>query len=138
MRLCTGAGPKHYPYDLKEISTGKLDHVIKIGGSTLNHRSRQEITFKDMYDVVWGRYKSKQIFTPNNILRKANFRVVYKAQTKQHTVVQQRKRRELNFVSTKHYLSVPFGFRGSIKNMILLYISSIHLSHRHGYCKHEL
>jgi len=56
MRLFTARGPKHYSYELKEVSTGQLDHVIKICGITLNQRTRLKITFKDMYQVGNGTY----------------------------------------------------------------------------------
>jgi len=111
IRTFISLGPKNYAYREVETTTGKINEVIKIRGITLSQRARKRINFEHMYNLVTEKCDSQVIFTPTHILRKPDFRVVCKPQTKRHAVVQQTKRRRLNPSSTVDYGTLPYGFR---------------------------
>lgn len=55
----------------------------------------------------------KQTFTPDLIFRKPDYRIMCKAETKIHALVQHHKRRRLDQSSTENYLTVAHAFHSS-------------------------
>ena len=109
MQIFIGLGAKNYAYGIKNVVTGEMEYVYKIRGITLNYRARQVIDFNHFYNLVTHKYESRQIFSPNNILRKAGYKIVSKSQSKTHQEVNN-KRRKLNPSNKEDYSTLPYGY----------------------------
>lgn len=77
-----GLGPKKLCYRKRDISTGKVEDIMKIRGITLNYRARKEINFELLNNLVMEKSQKKVIFQPNIICRKSGFVILSRPETK--------------------------------------------------------
>lgn len=105
MRTFLGPGRKHYANQEEEVSTGKIDYVIKIREITLTQRACETITFQHMHNLLPKIIQV--IFTP---LSKKLYFIVCKLQTKRHTVIKHTWHR-LNLFCSEDYTTLPYGYR---------------------------
>ena len=109
MQSFVGLGAKNYCYAMKNLVTGEVKYVYKVRGITLNYRAKEQINYEHYYNLVTEKYDSRQIFSPNNILRKAGYKIVSKGQYKTHRMVNN-KRRKLNPSNKEDYSTLPYGY----------------------------
>ena len=101
-------GAKHYALQLKSNVDGKVSHLLKLRGITLNYRTKKSITFQKFKQQVLQYGQIDPIFVDVSRFELSKTGTI-------HTIYGKKQYRAINQkgIITETYEIVPFGFRGN-------------------------